>query len=208
MKSIEITGKTIDDAVENGLRELGVTKDKVKTEILELGNKGIFGLGAKPAKVRLTVNHDYESTAKMFLRDILDKMGVMCEIHIKDEGDTLRIKLVGPNMGILIGYRGETLDALQYLMSLVINKENKESEYKKVVLDTENYRKKREETLIRLANKLAYKVKKYNKSISLEPMNPYERRIIHSTLQDNPDVITRSEGDEPYRKVIIELKRN
>lgn len=206
MKFVEITGKTVDDAIQSGLRELGVKIDKVEVEVLEQGSKGLFGLGAKPAKVKLTVKHDYATVAKVFLRDVLDKMDIKSEIHIKEEEDLIKVTLVGPDMGILIGYRGETLDALQYLLSLVINKENKENEYKKVILDTENYRKKREETLIRLANKLAYKVNKYNKSITLEPMNPYERRIIHAALQNHPHVTTHSQGDEPYRKVVIELK--
>ncbi|MEG0641036.1 MAG: RNA-binding cell elongation regulator Jag/EloR, partial [Clostridium sp.] len=114
--------------------------------------------------------------------------------------------LIGPDMGILIGRRGETLDSLQYLLSLVINKENKDDKYKRVVIDTENYRKKREETLIRLANKLASRVKKSGSSITLEPMNPYERRVIHSALQGSKIVSTKSEGEEPFRKVVIELK--
>lgn len=209
MKMIEITGKTVEDAVLNGLNELKVKRDKVDIEVLDQGKQGIFGLlGAKPARVRLKLKNDYEAVAKTFLRDILDNMGIKCEIHIKDDQDALRVTLIGPKMGILIGYRGETLDALQYLLSLAVNKENKEHEYKRVVLDTENYRKKREETLIKLANRLAYKVKRYNKSITLEPMNPYERRVIHAALQNHPYVNTHSEGDEPYRKVVIELKRN
>jgi spoIIIJ-associated protein len=206
MKFVEITGKTVDDAIQSGLKELGVKIEKVDVEVLEHGSKGLFGLGAKPAKVRVTLKHDYTTLAKAFLRDVLDKMDIKSEIHIKEEEDLVKINLVGPDMGILIGYRGETLDALQYLVSLVINKENKENEYKKVILDTENYRKKREETLVRLANKLAYKVNKYNKSITLEPMNPYERRIIHAALQNHPHVTTHSQGEEPYRKVVIELK--
>lgn len=207
MNKIEINGKTVEEAIENGLRELKVKREKVTIDILESGTKGIFGIGSKPAKVRLTVVHDYETVAKTFLDDVFRKMDIKCDIDIVDKGDTLKVTLHGPQMGILIGYRGETLDALQYLLSLVVNKENKDSEYKKVVLDTENYRQKREETLVRLANRLAYKAKRYNKSIVLEPMNPYERRIIHSALQDHPDVKTHSEGDEPYRKVVIELKR-
>jgi spoIIIJ-associated protein len=110
-------------------------------------------------------------------------------------------------MGILIGHRGETLDSLQYLVSLVINKENTGSEYKRVILDTENYRRRREETLVRLANRLAAKARTQSKSVVLEPMNPYERRIIHSALQDNPYVTTHSEGEEPFRKIVIELKK-
>ncbi|MDF2672838.1 MAG: protein jag [Clostridiales bacterium] len=206
MKFIEITGKNIDDAIEKGLKELKLEADKVEVEVLEHGSKGIFGLGSKPAKVKLTVKHDYTTVAKIFLKDILDKMDIQSEINIIEEADIIRINLEGPDMGILIGYRGETLDALQYLLSLVINKENKDNDYKKVILDTEGYRKKREETLIRLANKLAYKVNKYNKSITLEPMNPYERRIIHAALQSHPHVTTHSQGEEPYRKVVIELK--
>lgn len=206
MKFIEISGKTVEDAIESGLKELGIKKDKVDVDILDQGSKGIFGIGAKPARVKLTVKNDSEAVAKVFLRDILDKMDIKAEIHIKDMDDTLKVTLVGSDMGILIGYRGETLDSLQYLLSLVINRENSGDDYKKVILDTENYRKKREETLVRLANKLAYKVNKYNKSITLEPMNPYERRIIHSALQNHPYVTTHSEGEEPYRKVVIELK--
>lgn len=206
MKFIEVTGKTVEEAIENGLKELKLTQDKVEVEVLENGSKGIFGLGSKPAKVKLTVKHDNATIAKNFLREVLNQMNVRCEIHVKEEDDVLRVNLIGPDMGILIGYRGETLDAMQYLLSLVVNRENMENEYKKVILDTENYRKKREETLVRLANKLAYKVNKYNKSITLEPMNPYERRIIHAALQNHPHVTTFSQGDEPYRKVVIELK--
>lgn len=206
MKFIEITGKNIEDAVEKGLKELKLEAEKVEVEVIEHGSKGIFGLGSKPAKVKLTLKHDYTTIANIFLKDILDKMDIRSEINIKEEADIIRINLEGPDMGILIGYRGETLDALQYLLSLVVNKENKENDYKKVILDTEGYRKKREETLIRLANKLAYKVNKYNKSITLEPMNPYERRIIHAALQSHPHVTTHSQGEEPYRKVVIELK--
>lgn len=202
-----MSGKTVEDAIEKGLKELNVNRDKVNIEIVDMGSKGIFGFGSKPGRVRLSLNHDYEAIARSFLGDIFEKMGIKSEIVIKDCGDILRVTLNGPQMGILIGYRGETLDALQYLLSLIVNKENKDAEYKKVILDTENYRQKREETLIRLANRLAYKARRYNKSITLEPMNPYERRIIHSALQDHPDVATHSEGDEPYRKVVIELKR-
>ncbi|SEF98146.1 spoIIIJ-associated protein [Caloramator fervidus] len=206
-KWVEATGKTVENAIENGLKMLGVSKDKVEVEIIDKGSKGVFGLiGARPAKVKLIIKKDYEAIAKTFLRDVLDKMGLKCEIQIKDEDDILKINLVGPKMSVLIGHKGETLDALQYLLSLVINKDNEVNEFKKVLLDTQNYRKKREEALIKLANRLAYKVKRYNKSITLEPMNPYERRIIHSALQNHPDVITYSIGEEPFRRVVIDLK--
>ena len=207
MRSVEMAGRTVDEAVENGLKVLRITKDKVKVEVIEEGSKGLFGiLGARPAKVKLIAKEDSEIAAKKFLKDVLDNMDIQCDIHVKDEGDILRVELTGPKMGILIGHRGDTLDSLQYLLSLVVNKQNKDAEYKKVIVDTENYRKKREDTLVKLANRLAMKVNRYKKSVTLEPMNPYERRIIHAALQDNPYVLTHSEGDEPYRKVVIEPK--
>lgn len=207
MKIIEMTGKSVEDALKAALSELNVTEDRVEVEVLEEGSKGLFKLiGAKPARIKVKVKKDYVYDAKTFLRDVLNSMGVKAEIRVKEEEDVLKINLVGPDMGIIIGYRGETLDSLQYLVSLVVNKEQ-EAEYKRVLLDTENYRAKREETLKRLANKTAYKVRKSGKSFKLEPMNPYERRIIHSALQNDQYVETFSEGDEPYRRVVINLKK-
>jgi len=208
IKTIEVTGKNIDEAVKNALTQLNVTRDKVDIETLDEGSKGLFGLlGSKLAKVKVTVRNDYEYTSKTFLKDVLNAMGIKTEIHVQDSEENLKITLSGPNMGLLIGHRGETLDSLQYLVSLVINKDNNNRLYKRVILDTENYRVKREETLIRLANRLAEKARSISRSVVLEPMNPYERRIIHSALQENPYVTTHSEGDEPYRKVVIEIRR-
>jgi spoIIIJ-associated protein len=207
MKIIEMTGRTVDEAIKNALNELKLTEDKVEVEVLEEGSKGLFKLiGAKPARIRVKVKRDYIYEAKNFIRDVLNTMGIRAEIRIKEEEDTVKISLTGPDMGILIGYRGETLDSLQYLVSLVVNKGH-ETAYKRVVLDTENYRSKREETLKRLAQKVAGTVRRTGKLIRLEPMNPYERRIIHSALQDDRYVKTHSEGDEPYRRVVIDLKK-
>lgn len=207
MKVIEMTGKTVDDAIKNALNELKVTEDKIEVEVLEEGSKGLFKLiGAKPARIKVKVKRDYIYEARTFLRDILDNMGIIAEIKVKEESDTIKISLTGPDMGILIGYRGETLDSLQYLVSLVVNKGH-ETAYKRVVLDTENYRLKREETLKRLAFKVAGTVRRTGKIIKLEPMNPYERRIIHSALQDDRYVQTFSEGEEPYRRVVVDLKK-
>ncbi|NLZ47665.1 MAG: protein jag [Clostridiales bacterium] len=207
MKIIEMTGKTVEDALKAALSELNVTEDRVEVEVLDEGSKGLFKLiGAKPARIKVKVKKDYIYEAKTFLRDVLNSMGVKAEIRIKEEDDVLKINLVGPDMGIIIGYRGETLDSLQYLVSLVVNKDQ-DDEYKRVLLDTENYRAKREETLKRLANKTAYKVRKTGRSFKLEPMNPYERRIIHSALQNDQYVETFSEGEEPYRRVVINLKK-
>lgn len=207
MKFVEKTDKTIAEAINAALIELDTTKDKVDVEILEEPSKGLFGIfGAKPAKVRVTLNVNPIEKATEFLEQILDKMGLDCLLKTKFKNNNLYIDIIGNNVALLIGRRGQTLDSIQYLVSLVVN--NGEADYIRVILDAENYRRKREQTLIRLANKLAYKVKKYKKSITLDPMNPYERRIIHSALQSHSDVGTRSTGDEPNRKIIIYLKNN
>ncbi|GAB6085946.1 RNA-binding cell elongation regulator Jag/EloR [Alkaliphilus crotonatoxidans] len=206
MNLIEITGKTVEEAIEEGLKELKKNKDQVKIEILEKPTKGFLGIiGTKMARVRLTVIDHPEEDAKNFLMDVMKSMGIEASIEVQLVKDSLNIQLEGPNMGVIIGRRGQTLDSLQYLVSLVVNK-NRDN-YLKVFIDTENYREKREETLIRLANKMARKAKKIGKTVILEPMNPYERRIIHSALQGNPYVQTYSEGDEPFRKVVITLKK-
>ncbi len=207
MKTLEMTGKTVNEALENALKSLNLTEDRVEYEVLDEGSKGFLNLiGAKPAKILVKVKRDYKDEVKLFLRNILNSMKVQAEIRIREENDIIHIDLTGPKMGIIIGYRGETLDALQYLTSLVVNKDHN-IPYKKVVLDTENYRKKREETLIRVAEKTAYKVKKIRRPYKLEPMNPYERRIIHSALQDNEYVYTFSEGEEPHRRVVVDIKK-
>jgi len=207
MKTLEMTGKTVSEALQNALRDLNLTEDKVEYEVLEEGSKGFFNLiGSKPARIIVKVKRDYKEEAITFLRSICDNMGIKAEIRIREEEDSLYINLSGPKMGLIIGYRGETLDALQYLVSLVVNKNHDES-YKKVILDTENYRKKREETLIRVAEKVAYKVRRSKRAYKLEPMNPYERRIIHSALQGNEYVYTFSEGEEPQIRVVVDIRK-
>ncbi|AKL97371.1 RNA-binding protein [Clostridium aceticum] len=206
MKSIESTGKTIEAAIQQGLDQLEKSREQVDVKIIEIPSKGFLGLiGTKLAKVRLTVVDRPEDDVRTFLQDLFKGMDIEVQIDIEAKGDTLNIHLEGPNMGVIIGRRGQTLDSVQYLASLVVNK-NRE-DYLKVFIDTEDYRRKREETLIKLANKMARKVKKVGRTITLEPMNPYERRIIHSTLQGNPFVQTYSEGEEPYRKVAITIKK-
>ena len=207
MKTIEMTGKTVEEALKHALDELKLTKDKVDVEVIDEGSKGLFNLiGAKPAKVKVTAKPDSLDDAKTFLISVLNSMDINADIDIKEENDIIKINLKGPKMGLVIGYRGETLDSLQYLVSLVVNK-NHENPYKRVVLDAENYRHKREETLIRVAQKTAYKVKKSGRPYKLEPMNPYERRIIHSALQEYTDINTYSEGEEPFRRIVISLKK-
>ena len=225
MISVEKTAKSVEEAVRLALDELQISEDKAEIEIIEQPNKGIFGIiGSRLAKVKVTVKEekkevkerkepkkvmdleDEKAKAQKFLREVLDAMEVKAEIRVKVMNDSLYINLSGPKMGIIIGRRGQTLDSLQYLVSLVVNKEREKEDYVKVVLDTEDYRRKREETLNRLARRLADKVIKSGKKVELEPMNPYERRIIHSALQNYTEITTYSEGEEPYRKVIIAHK--
>ncbi|MBB6625403.1 protein jag [Clostridium gasigenes] len=207
MKIVEMTGKTVNEALKNALKQLNLTEDKVEVEVIQEASRGFFNLiGNKPAKILVKIKRDYIEDGKIFLRNVLDSMGIESEISFKEENDMLHINITGPKMGLIIGYRGETLDSLQYLVSLVVNKSH-DIPYKKIILDTENYRSKREETLKRVAQKTAYKVRKTGRSFKLEPMNPYERRVIHSELQDNEFIYTYSDGDEPYRRIVVDIRK-
>ncbi|EPY2272609.1 RNA-binding cell elongation regulator Jag/EloR [Clostridium sporogenes] len=207
MKVIEMTGKTIEEAINHGLMELNTSKDKVEIKVIDEGSKGFLNfIGTRPAKIEMNLKKDYEKEVRDFLESILKSMNVEANINIKEKKDVIKIDLSGSDMGIIIGYRGETLDSLQYLVSLVINKDQS-CDYKRVILDTENYRDKREETLKKLARRLGHKVRETGRPVKLEPMNPYERRIIHSELQNNNYVETYSEGEEPFRKVVINLRK-
>lgn len=208
MDYIEVTGKTVDDAITNALIQLETTSDQIEYEVIEKGSNGFLGLIGKQdavIKVRKKSNlldDTYEFLNKMFAAM---NMEVKSEIDYNEENRTMNIDFSGDEMGILIGKRGQTLDSLQYLISLVVNKES--DAYIKVKVDTEDYRERRKQTLENLAKNLSYKVKRTRRPVTLEPMKPYERRIIHSALQNDRYVETHSEGDEPYRKVVITLKR-
>ena len=207
MEKIEVTGKTVEEALTNALLKLETTSDKVEYEVLEKGSSGILGIfNSKPAKILIWKKATMEDNVRDFLNDIFGamKMEVKIDITIDNEEDTVNINLSGEDMGVLIGKRGQTLDSLQYLVSLVANKESEK--YFRVKLDTENYRERRKETLESLAKNIAYRVKRTRKPVSLEPMNPYERRVIHSALQADRYVETHSEGEEPFRKVVVTLK--
>ena len=204
----EISAKTIDEALTNAMLELGTTIDNLEYEVLEKESIGFLGMFGKPARIKVRLKMTTENSTKKFLSDVFAAMGINALIEVKydQENSTVEVNIDGEEMGVLIGKRGQTLDSLQYLVSLVVNK-NSEN-YIKVKLDTENYRARRKETLENLAKNIAYKVKRTRKPVSLEPMNPYERRIIHSALQNDKYVETYSEGEEPYRKVVINIKKS
>ena len=207
MDFIEFSAKTVDDAITEACQKLTVTSDKLEYEVIEEGSSGFLGIGAKPAVIKAKVKDSVADKAKEFLKEVFDAMNVVVVIDVKydEENRNIDIELSGDEMGVLIGKRGQTLDSLQYLVSLVVNKG--EDEYIRVKVDTEDYRKRRKETLENLAKNIAYKVKRTKRPVSLEPMNPYERRIIHSALQNDKYVTTHSEGEEPFRRVVVTLKK-
>ncbi len=261
MDYIEVSAKTVEDALEDAQVKLGVTSDQIEYEVLEKGSTGFLGIGNKPALIRVwkkemvedapenaeeaevpetdteepleeemqgsvsggeegevteevtgpdaeeKSREDLVACAGNFLKEVLANMGfddAQIRIEMEEDGKSMDVEISGSNMGILIGKRGQTLDSLQYLVSLVVNRHS--DSYVRVKLDTEEYRARRKETLENLARNIAYKVKKTRRPVSLEPMNPYERRIIHFALQNDPYVTTYSEGEEPYRHVIVTLK--
>ncbi len=203
---VEKIGKTVDEAVKMALQELNTTEENVEIEVLEEPTKGLLGIGAKPALVRVSVKEEVaveENKADKVnevISNITSCLGLNIKSNVEDTTDALKVNLEGENLGLIIGYKGETLDALQLLTNVIINKNG---EYKRVEIDAQNYREKRKETLTALAHKKARDVIKYGKNITLEPMTPYERRIIHTALQDDNKVTTVSIGSEPFRKVVI-----
>ena len=209
MEFKEFTGKTVADALTNATVSLGVTSDQIKYEVVEEGSSGFLGIGSKDAiiKVVISADEDPKQVAEVFLKDVFEAMQLEVNISMdyKEEDKTLSIDLAGPEMGVLIGKRGQTLDSLQYLTNLAVNRSSEN--YTRVKIDTEDYRRRRKETLENLAKNMASKVKRTKKAVTLEAMNPYERRIIHSALQNDNNVTTHSEGEEPYRYVVITLKK-
>lgn len=207
MKVVEKSAKTAEEAIDLGLVELGVDRSRVKVEILEeIVKKGLFGLlgGSKSCKVRLSYEDSPGEMAITLLAKVCQAMSILATFEESERTGGLNINITGPDLGILIGRRGETLDSLQYLVNLSVQKHFVERT--RIVLDVEGYRQRREETLVRLAKRLSDKVKRTGHKVILEPMNPQERRIIHTALQDDQRIFTFSEGDEPYRKVVISLR--
>lgn len=218
MKSLERTGRTVEEAVEAALAELGVSRDQCEVEILEEGNKGLFGLlGARPARVRVTVKaapelpkheerKDGEQAAvdrgREFLSGLLERMKVPAAVETRvDEDGTVVMNITGSDLGVVIGARGQTLDAVQYLVNVVANKDA--SSRVRIVVDAEGYRERRAEAVRRMALRAAEKAKAARKRVRLDPMSAVERRLVHLALRDDDQVETRSEGTEPYRRVVI-----
>lgn len=207
MEYREFKAKTVEEAITAASLEFGVASEDLDYEVVEKGSSGFLGLGSKPAVINARKKESFIDDIKEYLDNLFKAMDIETNVNIDyDETEaTMNIDLEGPDMGILIGKRGQTLDALQYLISLFVNK--KSESYIRVKLDTENYRARRKDTLENLAKNIAFKVKRTRRTFTLEPMNPYERRIIHSALQNDKYVATRSEGEEPYRKVVVYLKK-
>lgn len=207
MDLVKYSAKTVNDAITQAALALGVSSEQLEIEVIDEGSNGFLGIGSRPAVIQAKKKFSLEGTAVDFLKDVFRTMNMEVEIDVVYDADekTMDIDLKGDDMGILIGKRGQTLDSLQYLTSLVVNKYTED--YIRVKLDIENYRERRKETLETLARNIAYKVKRIRRPVSLEPMNPYERRIIHSALQNDRYVVTRSEGEEPFRHVVVSLKR-
>lgn len=207
MEFIEISAKTVDDAITEALVKFGTTSDRIEYEVIEKGSAGFIGIGRRDAVIKARKKYSIEDDTREFLNKVFAAMDLQVEIIIDrpEDGNVVNVELKGDDMGVLIGKRGQTLDSLQYLTNLAVNKHAEN--FVKVKIDTEDYRKRRRETLENLARNIAYKVKRTKHPVSLEPMNPFERRVIHSTLQNDKFVTTHSEGEEPYRHVVVTLKR-
>ena len=207
MEFIEVSAKTVDDAITEASIKLGTTSDKIEVEVIEKGSTGFLGIKSKPAIIKARKKNDTVDNIREFLENVFSAMNMEVTIDIKKAEDdkVYEVELSGKEMGLLIGKRGQTLDSLQYLTNLAVNKHS--DGYIKVKLDTEDYRQRRKDTLENLAKNIAYKVKTTKRPVSLEPMNPFERRVIHSALQGDRYVETHSEGEEPFRHVVVTLKK-
>lgn len=205
-QSIEKRGKSVDEAIKAALDELECDIDDAIIEVIEEPARGLLGLVKKPAVVRVTRREKPEEEVREVLEDLLKRMKIDYQISkVEREEDRVRINIIGKDMGLLIGRKGETLNSLQFMVGLIVN--HKRQERIRVVLDVEDYRKKKEESLEALALRLSERVKKTRKNVVMRPMTSQERRIVHTALQGDPQVTTYSMGDEPNRKVVISLKK-
>lgn len=206
MKEVTANGHTVEEAVEEALKILQATKDEIEITVLEEGKKGILGIfGKKPAIVKVVLKQDPVKESQAFLSEVIQKMGIEAKIDVKKSGKTATFQITGDNMAVLIGKRGQTLNSLQFLTQLVANRYS--DHYLQIIIDVENYRERRKETLTLLAARLAQQVKRTSNKVALEPMPSNERKIIHAALAKYPDLKTYSVGDEPNRHLVISLKK-
>ncbi|THE09459.1 protein jag [Bacillus timonensis] len=202
MKQVTATGQTVDEAVESALAQLSTTRDRTEIQIIDEGKKGIFGIfGTKPAVVKVTVKIDPVEEAQKFLENVVTSMGAQAKLDVVRNGKNVTFQLSGEKMAVLIGKRGQTLNSLQYLTQLVANRFS--DHYLNITVDAENYRVRREETLVQLAERLADKVTRTKQDVKLEPMPSYERKVIHTALADHAKVKTSSSGSDPNRYIVI-----
>jgi len=204
MKTIIQQGKTVDEAIQLGLKELKASKEQVEVEVIEEGNKGILGFLSRDAKVKLTLKQNPIQKVENFLQGLVERIDVNSIFHVTSDKDVIKVDFQGADVGIIIGKHGKTLDAIQFLTSLAVNKGN--DDFKRIIIDAENYRARREKSLTRFARNMAQKVKNTKRNIVLEPMLPNERRIVHTALQNDSTVYTKSIGEGPNRRVVISLK--
>ena len=205
-KTIEVIGKTEEEAIKNGLEQLGLDRDDVTVEIIERAKSGFLGIGSSQAKIRMSYEYTESKgeAVEAFLKGLFKHMGVEADTEITEEDGAVNVTIVGKNPGALIGRRGETLDAIQHLTNYAVNRTGGRT---RISIDAENYRERRNDTLVHLAEKTAAKVLKYRRNITLEAMNSYERHIIHTALQDTEGVTTFSTGTEPNRRVVVAYER-
>ncbi len=205
MRSVEKSGRTIDDAVEAALSELGAQRDKVDIEVLSEPSRGFLGIGSKDAKVRVTLRRDKADLAKEFVAGLLTRMGLEVAVEVRPRGDVLCLDIVGNDMGLLIGRHGETLRALEFLTNLASGPGG--GEIRRILVDVSGYRKRRERELEEMARMTARRVLRTGQSVTTQALDARDRRVIHVALQDDPDVQTHSEGEEPFRRVVVSPRR-
>ncbi|WP_101841854.1 RNA-binding cell elongation regulator Jag/EloR [Halobacillus sp. Marseille-P3879] len=202
MKQLTATGTTVEEAVQSALEQLQTSKDQVNVEVIDEGKKGFFGVfGTKPAIVKVAIQKDPVQDAESFILEVAEQMGAPVQVKSETSGREIFIEMTGEKIAMLIGKRGQTLNSLQYLAQLAVNRDN--DQYFTIILDAENYRERRKETLENLAQRLAEKAVRMRTSVNLEPMPSYERKIIHAALQDHEKVETASAGNDPKRHVVI-----
>ncbi len=202
MKQMTATGTTVEEAVQSALEQLQTSRDQVNVDVIDEGKKGFLGFGSKPAIVKVSILKDPVQDAELFIAEVAEKMGAPVETKTEVQNRDISIDLAGEKIALLIGKRGQTLNSLQYLVQLVVNRES--DQFYTVLLDAEGYRDRRKETLETLAERLADKAVRTGKAVKLEPMPSYERKIIHTALQDHHKVKTDSNGNDPKRHVVIE----